>query len=62
MKGKVPEAEWESITAREGVPYHLIEHVAGEEVVLNVGHLHRHRNAVVVGPLLNEGKSEHVKL
>lgn len=33
-------------------PNHLIEDVAGEEVVLHVGDLHGHGDAVVIGPLL----------
>lgn len=32
--------------------HHLVEDVAGEKVVLHVGDLHSHRNAVVVGALL----------
>lgn len=36
--------------------YHLIQDVTGEEVVLNVGHLHGHRDAVVIGPLLQKGR------
>lgn len=32
--------------------YHFIEDVAGQEVILNVGHLHSYRNAIVIGPLL----------
>lgn len=32
--------------------HHLIEDVAGEEVVLHVGDLHGHGDAVVIGPLL----------
>lgn len=32
--------------------HHLVEDVAGEKVVLHVGDLHGHRDAVVVGPLL----------
>ena len=33
-------------------PYHLVEDVAGQEVVLDVRDLHRHGDAVVVGSLL----------
>lgn len=33
-------------------PNHLVEDVAGEEVVLHVGDLHSHGDAVVIGPLL----------
>lgn len=32
--------------------HHLVENVTSEKVVLHVGDLHSHRNAVVVRPLL----------
>lgn len=34
--------------------HHLLQDVVGEEAVLDVGHLHVHGDAVVVGPLLDE--------
>lgn len=34
--------------------HHLLQDVVGEEAILDVGHLHIHGDAVVVGPLLDE--------
>lgn len=36
--------------------YHLIKNITGEEVVLYVSDLHSHWDAVVIGPLLQEGR------
>lgn len=35
--------------------HHLLQDIVGEEAVLDVGHLHVHGDAVVVGPLLEDG-------
>uniref|UniRef100_A0A8B9S6V8 Uncharacterized protein n=1 Tax=Apteryx owenii TaxID=8824 RepID=A0A8B9S6V8_APTOW len=34
--------------------HHLLQDIVGEEAVLDVGHLHVHGDAVVIGPLLGE--------
>lgn len=37
--------------------HHLLQDVIGEEAVLDVGHLHLHGDAVVIGTLLEDGDS-----
>lgn len=42
---------------RSSPPHHLLQDIVGEEAILDIGYLHIHGDAIVIGPLLEDGAS-----